>query len=399
MNTTRQYAGAITDDKEKRAVHDVMEKGWFGLGVKGEEFEQNLAKFIDMEGAVLTNSGSSANLLALTSLELPKGSEVITCGLSFPTTVNPIIQCGLIPVFVDCDETLNIDYRKLNEAYSEKTKAVMFAHTLGNPANIQLIKGWCKMRNLYLIEDCCDALGSQFDGKMLGSFGDLSTYSFYPAHHITMGEGGAICYRNKLQEKIIRQYRDWGRDCYCRGDEKRSLGACQVRFEFKVDGHEYDHKYIFSKIGYNLKPTELEAAIGVEQLKKLPKFIIKRKSNYRRMRENLDEVYRYFDFVDSYDESDPCPFSFPLIVKTKKFTRRDITRFLEEHGIQTRLVFAGNITRQPGYKKIIKRIVGDMPNADNVMFNCFMVGIYPGLSTKDIDFISNKIIQYVDSKR
>ena len=375
-----------------------MEKGWFGLGERGEEFETKLASFIGMTGSVLTNSGSSANLLALTSLELPAGSEVITCGLAFPTTVNPIIQNNLIPVFVDCDRTLNIDYRKLEEALSPKTRAVMFAHTLGNPANIGFIQKFCKEHNLILIEDVCDGLGSQFDGRMLGSFGDLSTYSFYPAHHITMGEGGAICYRTHLQEKIIRQYRDWGRDCYCRGDEKRSLGACQARFNFRIDGHEYDHKYMFSKIGYNLKPTELEAAIGCEQLKKLPKFIIKRKENYRRMRENLDAVHGSFTFVDSYEESDPCPFSFPLIINSKKFSRRDITTFLEGKGIQTRLLFAGNITRQPAYKNIIKRVVGTLDNADNVMFNCFMVGIYPGLSGKDVDFISDRIIEYVNSK-
>ena len=389
-----QYAGAVTNQKEKDAVKAVMDKGWFGLGVKGEEFETMLASYVGMKGAVLTNSGSSANLLALTSLELPKGSEVITCGLAFPTTVNPIIQNGLVPVFVDCDETLNIDTTKFYLALSDKTRAVMFAHTLGNPANIEFIVKFCKENNLLLIEDCCDALGSEFNGKKLGSFGDLSTYSFYPAHHITMGEGGAICYQNKLQEKIIRQYRDWGRDCYCRGDEKSPMGACQVRFSFKVDGHDYDHKYITSKIGYNLKPTELEAAIGVEQLKKLKKFVIIRKRNYKRMRENLDVVYKYFSFADSYWGADPSPFSFPLTLRTKEFTRRDITKFLEENGIQTRLVFAGNITRQPAYKNIIKRVVGSLDMADNVMFNSFMVGVYPGLTLKDIDYISDKIIEF-----
>jgi len=393
-----QYAGAVMDEKERLAVSEVMKKGWFGLGVKGEEFEQTLSQFIGMKGSVLVNSGSSANLLALTSLELPKGSEVITCGLAFPTTVNPIIQCGLIPVFVDCDETLNIDYLKLEEALSPKTKAIMFAHTLGNPANIEYIVAFCRKHNLYLIEDCCDALGSEFNGKMLGSFGDLSTYSFYPAHHITMGEGGAICYRNKLQEKIIRQYRDWGRDCFCRGDEKSHMGACKARFSFKVDGQAYDHKYVISKIGYNLKPTEIEAAIGCEQLKKLPNFIIMRKKNYSLMRGKLDEVYDSFNFMDSYDGAVPSPFSFPLIIKSKKFTRREITEFLESQGIQTRLIFAGNITRQIAYKNIIKRIVGDMPMADNIMFNSFMVGVYPGLSEKDVLFISEKIIEYVKSK-
>lgn len=395
---TRQYAGAITDQKEKDAVKAVMDKGWFGLGVKGEEFETTLAKFIGMKGAVLTNSGSSANLLALTSLELPKGSEVITCGLAFPTTVNPIIQCGLVPVFVDCDETLNINYLKLYLAISPKTRAVMFAHTLGNPAQIEKISEFCFENKLYLIEDVCDALGSKFNNRMLGSFGHLSTYSFYPAHHITMGEGGAICYQNKLQEKTIRQYRDWGRDCYCRGDEKRNLGACQARFSFKVDGHEYDHKYITSKIGYNLKPTELEAAIGVEQLKKLKKFVIIRKRNYKRLRKNLEKVREHFTFIDSYFGADSSPFSFPLIIKSKKFTRREITEHLESQGIQTRLIFAGNITRQPAYRNITKRVVGSLTNADNVMFNSFMVGVYPGLTLKDIDFISNTIINFVNDK-
>ena len=395
---TIQYAGAITDQKEKDAVTEVMNKGWFGLGVKGEEFENGLSSFVGMKGAVLTNSGSSANLLALTSLELPKGSEVITCGLAFPTTVNPIIQCGLVPVFVDCNETMNIDWTQIGQALSDKTKAIMFAHTLGNPASIKRIAELCKWRNIKLIEDCCDALGSTVDGQMVGSFGDLSTFSFYPAHHITMGEGGAICYRNKLQEKIIRQYRDWGRDCYCRGDEKRTLGACQARFNYKIDGHEYDHKYLFSKIGYNLKPTELEAAIGCEQLKKLEDFIIIRKRNFNRLVKNLECLKYLINFPKVYSGADPSWFSFPIFIKTKKFTRREITEYLESKGIQTRLVFAGNITRQPAYKNIIKRVVGELTNADNVMFNCFMVGVYPGLTLKDIDYISDKIKEYVNSK-
>jgi len=386
------------DEKERNAAKAVIDKGWFGLGDKGEEFETTLANYIGMNGSVLTNSGSSANLLALTVLELPAGSEVITCGLAFPTTVNPIIQNNLVPVFLDCDSTLNIDYSQLGHALSPKTKAVMFAHTLGNPADIEYIADFCKRHNLLLIEDCCDALGSTYNGQKLGSFGDLSTYSFYPAHHITMGEGGAICYQNKLQEKIIRQYRDWGRDCYCRGDEKRHMGACQARFSFRVDGHEYDHKYITSKIGYNLKPTEIEAAIGVEQLKKLDQFVTIRKRNYKRLLKNLEGLQDIFEFPHVLSGSDPSWFSFPMTIKTKKFTRREITKFLEENGVQTRLIFAGNITRQPAYRNIKKRIVWDLNNADKVMFNSFMVGVYPGLSIDDIDYMSDKIIEYVKSK-
>lgn len=389
-----QYAGGTIDYKERNAVSKVMELGWFGLGNRGDEFEKALSSYVNMKGSVFINSGSSANLLALTSLELTKGSEVITCGLSFPTTVNPIIQNGLVPVFVDCDETLNIDYTKLEQALSPKTKAVMAAHTLGNPMNIEYIRQFCSKHNLYLIEDCCDALGSEFNGVRLGSFGDLSTYSFYPAHHITTGEGGAVCYHNILQRKTLIQYRDWGRDCWCRGDEKNPLGSCGARFNFKVDGYEYDHKYITSKIGYNLKPTEIQAAIGCEQIKKLDKFITKRKRNYKMLYESLKDV-KELGFMKSYKGANPSWFSFLMIIKTDKFTRRDMQVYLENKGIQTRLLFAGNITRQPAYKNIEKRIVGNLKNADNIMFNALMIGVYQGITTKNIKYMVKTIKSFI----
>lgn len=393
-----QYAGAVMDEGEKQAVADVMNKGWLGLGPRGLEFEKTHAKRQGMKGALLTNSGSSANLLAMTALEIPKGSEVITCGLGFPTTVNPIIQNGLVPVFIDCDDTFNIDYRLLEKALSKKTKAIMFAHTLGNPAKIDVISDFAKKNNLYLIEDCCDALGSTYKGQVLGSFGDMSTYSFYPAHHITMGEGGAICFKTTLQEKTLMSYRDWGRDCWCPGDCKLKDGICGVRFKFSVGGRMYDHKYITQKIGYNLKPTELEAAIGCVQLKKADSFFKKRRANYKRLRERLKDVEKYFIFPKVYAGADPSWFSFPMIVKEDAgFTRLDMTTKLESLGVQTRLIFAGNITRQPAYQNIKKRVVGKLTNADQVMFNGFMVGVYPGLTLKDIDYIADQIITIIDS--
>lgn len=398
MVVTRQYAGAVIDNLERDAVFEVMRKGWFGLGQSGALFEKGLSSYIGMTGGILTNSGSSANLLALTALQLPKGSEVITTALAFPTTINPIIQNNLVPIFVDCDNTLNINYRKLDEAYSHKTKAVMFAHTLGNPANVVHIKKFCMDNNLFLIEDCCDSLGSTFNGQMLGSFGDLSTYSFYPAHHITMGEGGAVCFKTPLQGKVLRQYRDWGRGCYCRGDEMVNIGACKHRFDFKIMGKNYDHKSIIEKIGYNLKPTELQAAIGVAQMTKLPKFINIRKRNYTRMMNNLKSLNNVLTFPKVYPGADPSWFAFPITITSRKLNRHKLILHLEEKGIQTRLLFAGNITRHPAYKKTKMRIVGDLKNADNVMFNSFMVGIYPGLTLRDIDYISEVLIKYVKSR-
>lgn len=403
-----QYAGGVFDDKEINASIDVLIDGWFGLGKKAGELEKGLAKFLGVKGSILTNSGSSSNYLAIASLmsyllpnHLKPGDEVITAACGFPTTVNPIVLHGLIPVFLDINpRTYNINPEDLEKALSEKTRLVMIAHTLGNPNDMDRVVKFCKKHNLFLIEDNCDALGSEFKGKKTGSFGILATQSFYPPHHITMGEGGAIHYNDLRFERITRSLRDWGRSCWCRGDEKRILGACGVRFNFKIDGKPYDHKYIFNQIGYNLKPIEPQAAMGVEQLKRMPSFRKKRKSNFDRLYSSAKDWEKFFILPRSLPEANPCWFSFPLTIRDGvKFTRQEITMFLEKRMIQTRPLFAGNITRQPAYYHVKYRKIGDLTNADRIMHNTFFVGIYPGLGAKEIDFIAESISDFLKTKR
>lgn len=406
--TWLQYAGSYMDDKETNAAVTSLIDGWFGLGKNGEELEKKLALFLGAKGSYLTNSGSSANLLAIASLmsdsfedRLHRGDEVITQATCFPTTVNPLVVYGLTPVFVDVTpETYTVKIEDLQKGLSKKTKAVFLAHTLGNPNEMDKIVSFCQKNNLFLIEDNCDALGSEYDGKMTGSFGTFSTQSFYPPHHMTMGEGGAISYNDIRFEKIIKSLRDWGRACWCRGDEKRTLGACQARFNWTIDGRKYDHKYIFSQIGFNLKPIEPQAAMGVEQIKRLPFFIEKRKQNFDRLYEYAKKWNKYFILPKAHPKAKPCWFAFPLTIRDDvPFTRHALVTFLEERMIQTRPLFAGNITKQPAYAKIKYRKIGSLKNSDRILHNTLFLGIYPGNGKEEIDFMAESIEDFLKKNK
>lgn len=399
-----QYAGSVIDEKEIIATVDSLLKGWFGLGEQADKFEKSLADFLGTKGSILVNSGSSADLLVIASLMSPlfpdhlnKGDEVITPACTFQTTVNPLLQYDLIPVFIDVSsETYNVKIEDLEKALSSKTRAVFLPHTLGNPNEMDKVVKFCKKNNLFLIEDNCDALGSEYGDKKTGNFGILSTQSFYPPHHITIGEGGMINYNDVRMGKIIRSLRDWGRDCWCRGDEKRRLGACGKRFSYKVDGKPYDHKYLITQIGYNLKPIEPQAAMGVEQLKKLPLFMVAREKNFNRLYKYAKNWENYFILPKSFPKAKPFWFALPLTIRDDApFGRFDITTYLEERLIQTRPLFTGNIVRQPAYKNIKCRIIGDLKNSDRVLHNTFFVGVYPGLGDEEIDYIAENIHDFI----
>lgn len=402
-----QYAGGVFDDKEINAATSTLIDGWFGLGEKGEELERKLSTMIGTRGAILTNSGSSANLLAIASIMSPmfsghlkRGDEVIVAACGFPTTINPLLIYGLKPVFLDVNsETYNIEYTDLVNAVTKKTKAVFIAHTLGNPNEMHRIVRFCKQNNLLLLEDNCDALGSKYDGKYTGSFGLLATQSFYPPHHMTMGEGGLVYYNDFRFDRITRSLRDWGRSCWCKGNDKSMLGACGVRFNYQIDGQPYDHKYMFSQIGYNLKPIEAQAAIGVEQVKRLPTFITKRKKNFDRMYRHAKRWEKYFILPKSLPRAEPCWFSFVVTIRDKApFTRHEITTFLEEKRIQTRPLFGGNMLKQPAYANIEFRKYGQLKNSDRILHNSFFLGIYPGLGEREIDFIAASIDEFLNKK-
>lgn len=402
--TWLQYAGGVFDDEEINASVSVLIDGWFGLGKKAEEMENKLAEFLGVRGSLLTNSGSSANLLAIAALMSPlfpnrlkPGDEVITSASGFPTTVNPLVIYGLVPVFLDPNpETYNINANDLKKALIKKTRAVFIAHSQGNPHEMDKIVKFCQDNNLFLIEDNCDALGSEYEGKKTGSFGILSTQSFYPPHHITMGEGGAVNYNDLRFQRIIKSLRDWGRACWCRGDEKRMLGACQARFNFKLDGKPYDHKYVFNQIGFNLKPIEPQAAMGVEQLKKLTYFIKKRRANFNRFYQHAKNWEKYFILPKSLPKANPSWFAFMLTIKDHvKFSRHEITLFLEEKMIQTRPFYVGNITKQPAYSNVKYRKIGNLPNATRMLHNTFFIGIYPCLGNQEIDYIAENINDFL----
>ena len=402
--TLVQYAGSVLDDKEINVGVSSLIDGWFGLGKKGDEFEERLAKFVKSKGCVLTNSGSSANLLAIGSIMSPlfsgrlkKGDEVIVAACGFPTTINPLVFYGLIPVFLDVNkETYNIEYSDLKKALSKKTKAIFIAHTLGNPNEMDKIVKFCEKNKLLLVEDNCDALGSEYDGQKTGSFGILATQSFYPPHQITIGEGGAIHYNDVRFDRILRSLRDWGRSCWCKGDDKSMLGACGVRFNYKIDNKPYDHKYMFTQLGFNLKPIEAQAAIGVEQMKRLPSFVKKRKQNFDRMFSYAKKWEKYFILPKSLPKAKPCWFSFVLTIKDDApFSRHEITMFLEEKKIQTRPLFAGNITKQPAYFNVESRIVGKLVNSDRILHNAFFLSIYPGVGTEEIDYVAKTINEFL----
>ena len=389
-------AGRVFDAEEIRRLVDSSLDFWLTTGRFAEQFEREFAAFFGRRYSVLVNSGSSANLLALSALTSPKlgtrrlrpGDEVITAAAGFPTTVNPTVQCGLVPVFVDIDvPTYNVDVRELEAACSERTRAVMLAHTLGNPFDVAAVKDFTDRHRLWLIEDCCDAVGSTYENKLAGTFGDLATTSFYPAHHITMGEGGAVLGDAPLLKTIVESFREWGRDCWC---DPGKANTCGKRFDWELGQlpHGYDHKYIYSHIGYNLKATDMQASVGVAQLKKLPQFIAARKRNYSALRAGLEDLQEFFVLPEATRNSDPSWFGFPLLVRPDApFSRAELIRFLEDRKIASRALFGGNLIRQPAYADVRYRTVGDLRNSDLVMKQLLWIGVYPGLSAQMIDYV------------
>ena len=397
-------SGKVIRADDIQAVVDSALDGWFTTGRWAKDFERKLARFVGVRSASLVNSGSSANLVALSALTSPKlgdrqlkpGDEVLTVAAGFPTTVNPIIQNRLIPVFIDVTlPTYEVDVNKLEAAYSPKMKAVMIAHTLGNVFNLDAITAFCKKYNLWLVEDCCDALGSTWKGRKVGTFGDISTVSFYPAHHITMGEGGAVMTDKPALQVLIDSFRDWGRDCWC---EPGVDNTCGKRFDWQLGTLPcgYDHKYTYSHVGYNLKATDMQAALGVSQIAKLPEFIEKRKANFAYLKNALKPLEEFLMLPEATPGSDPSWFGFPIGVKPgAPFTRDQLTRALEAQKIGTRLLFAGNLIRQPAYEGWEYRVVGDLSNTDYVMNNVFWIGVFPGLTHEMLDHIVKTASEFV----
>jgi CDP-6-deoxy-D-xylo-4-hexulose-3-dehydrase len=389
-------SGKVFDAEEMQYLIDAGLDFWLTTGRFAAQFEKEFAQFWGMRHALLVNSGSSANLVALSSLTSPTlgdkrlvaGDEVITVATGFPTTVNPIIQNQLIPVFVDVDiPTYNIDVTQLEAALGDRTRAVMLAHTLGNPFNLQAVTDFVKKHDLWLIEDCCDAVGATYQDKYVGTFGHLATVSFYPAHHITMGEGGAVLTNRPALKKLVESFRDWGRDCWC---EPGKDNTCGKRFEWQLGDlpHGYDHKYIYSHIGYNLKLTDMQAAVGVAQLKKLPEFIAARKRNFNILYEGLRDMEAFLILPQATPNSEPSWFGFPMAVRPDApITRNQLVQHLNDHKIGTRLLFGGNLLRQPAYQNVNYRVVSDLKNSNFVMNNVFWVGIYPGLTNTMLEYL------------
>jgi CDP-6-deoxy-D-xylo-4-hexulose-3-dehydrase len=369
---------------------------WLTTGNFADEFEHGFASFFGLPHAILVNSGSSANLLAfacLTSTKLGEralrpGDEIITAAAGFPTTVNPILQNGLVPVFVDVTvPTYNLDVNQLETAHSERTRGLIAAHTLGNPFDLGKAVEFAKRHKLWLIEDCCDAVGAKYQGRSVGTFGDLSSVSFYPAHHITMGEGGCVLTHSPQLRTLVESFRDWGRDCWCKPGKDDSCGR---RFDYQLGNlpHGYDHKYTYSHLGYNLKATDLQAAIGVAQLRKLPAFIERRRLNFRILYAGLKDLEEFFILPQATPESEPSWFGFPLAVRPEApFTRNEVVRYLEQHKIATRLLFAGNLVRQPAYQDVPHRVAGSLASSDFVMNQVFWIGLYPGISAAMFDYV------------
>jgi len=388
-------SGRVFDAEDIQFLVDSALDFWLTTGRFAGQFERGFATFFELNHCLLTNSGSSANLLAVTALtaqELGKrrlnpGDEVLTVATGFPTTVNPIIQNQLVPVFLDVDiPTYNIDVGRLEEAVTEKTKAIILAHTLGNPFNLDAVMKVAKKHQLWVIEDICDAVGAEYREQKVGTFGDLATVSFYPAHHITMGEGGAVLTNSPLLKKLVVSFRDWGRDCWC---EPGKDDTCGKRFDWQLGDlpYGYDHKYIYSRIGYNLKLTDMQAAVGVAQLKKLLAFIEKRRENFRFLYDGLKDLGEFFILPEATPDSNPSWFGFPLAVRPEApFTRNKVVRYLESHKIATRLLFGGNLVRQPAYRDVPHRVVGDLKNSDFVMNRVFWVGLFPGLSLEMLEY-------------
>jgi len=404
--TVVQYGGTVFDEKEVVAALETLMNGWFGLGKRADEFESRFSDYIGAKKTVLTNSGSSANLLAVSALtskeldgHLVKGDEVITPAVTFPTTINPVLQNGLKPVLVDAGlGNYNIDPAGLDDALSKRTKMIFIPHAFGVPNEMDKIMKFADENGLYVVEDNCDSLGSTYGGQKTGSFGIMSTCSFYPAHHMTMGEGGAVSINSDDDAlfRAVKSFRDWGRACYCGHNEANPDGACGKRLDVKVDGIPYDHRYVYTHVGYNLKPLELQAAIGLEQLKRLPAFVEARKKNFRALYAEFKKHEAYFILPEAPENADPSWFCFPLTLRDGvPFNRRDIMSFLEKNKIQTRLFFAGNVTRQPAYKDMDCRIVGKLDNADKIMRDSFFIGVYPGIDKERMDYVIAKVKEFL----
>ena len=388
-------SGKVFNEDDLVHLVDASLDFWLTTGRFAKQFEHEFARFFGVRHCLLTNSGSSANLLAMSALtakelgerRLNPGDEVLTVATGFPTTVNPIIQNSLVPVFLDVDiPTYNINVTHLEEAITERTKAIILAHTLGNPFNLDVVMEVARKHHLWVIEDICDAVGAEYKGQKVGTFGDLATVSFYPAHHITMGEGGAVLTNSPLFKKLVASFRDWGRDCWC---EPGKDNTCGKRFGWQLGDlpYGYDHKYIYSRIGYNLKLTDMQAAVGVAQLKKLPAFIKKRRENFQYLYDGLKDLEEYFILPEATSNSNPSWFGFPLAVRPEApFTRNQVVQYLEERKIATRLLFGGNLVRQPAYLDVPHRVVGELVNSDFVMHQVFWIGLFPGLSPKMLEY-------------
>ena len=396
-------SGRVFDATELQFLVDASLDFWLTTGRFASQFEREFARTTGVRHAILCNSGSSANLLATSALtswkhgdrQLRPGDEVITVAAGFPTTVNPAIQHGLVPVFLDVDlGTYDIDVTRLEEAVSPKTRAIILAHTLGNPFDVDAITALAKRHDFWLVEDSCDALGSTYRGKPIGTFGDLATVSFYPAHHITMGEGGCVLTNSPRMKTILESFRDWGRDCWC---EPGKENTCGKRFDWQLGDlpHGYDHKYIYSHIGYNLKATDMQAAVGVAQLRKLPEFIDRRRHNWRRLHEGLSELSHLFALPRATEHSDPSWFGFALTVRPDApFSRRELVQWLDTKRVATRQLFGGNLLRQPAYRDVPHRVVGELTNTDIVMQGTFWLGVYPGISDTMVDYMVDCVRQF-----
>jgi len=396
-------SGKVLDGTDIASLVDASLDGWLTAGRFHDDFERALAKYVGVRNALFVNSGSSANLIALAGLTSPKlgkralkpGDEVITVAAGFPTTVNPIIQNGMVPVFVDVElGTYDAVIDQVKEAISSKTRAIMMAHTLGNPFDVGAIKAICKEHNLYLIEDSCDALGSTYDGKRTGSFGDTATVSFYPAHHITTGEGGAVFVNSPLIKKQVESFRDWGRDCYCATGHDNT---CRKRFDWQLGDlpKGYDHKYIYGHIGYNLKATDMQAALGLSQMQKLDTFVQARKDNFAYLKKSLETIDDFI-FPEATLNSEPSWFGFGLTIKPESgLDRTTLLKHLDEKKIGSRLLFGGNLLKQPAYRNVEHRVVGDLKNTNLIMTNTFWLGVYPGLTNEMLDYVVSVVRDFV----
>lgn len=401
--STVPVSGKVLTPEDLVALVDSSLDGWLTSGRYHEQFQEALAEFVGARSATFVNSGSSANLVALAALTSPKlgpkhlkeGDEVVTVASGFPTTVNPIIQHGLVPVFVDVEiGTYDAIGDQLREAIGPKTRAIMMAHTLGNPFDLDLVQALCKEHKLWLVEDSCDALGSTYRGQRTGSFGDTATVSFYPAHHITTGEGGAVFAKSPLVKRQVESFRDWGRDCYC---DTGKDDTCGKRFDWQLGDLPlgYDHKYTYSHIGYNLKATDMQAALGLSQLAKIDHFVARRKENFAYLYERLQGVEGLI-LPRATEHSDPAWFGFPLTLDPSyPVDREDLMRYLDSKHVGTRLIFAGNLLRQPAYRNIEHRVISDLKNSDTVMTRSFWLGVYPGLTQPMLDYIADTLIGYL----